>query len=84
METTDLNAAVMAGVTWRKSSRSGANGGQCVEVARSPLGIIAVRDSKDPNGAVLTFTSSEWGTFLGKIKGVGSMTCSDGSRHGRA
>lgn len=48
METTDLNAAVVAGVTWRKSSRSGANGGQCVEVARSPLGIIAVRDGKNP------------------------------------
>jgi hypothetical protein len=35
---------------WRKSSYSGSNGGNCVEVARNPGGIIAVRDSKDPRG----------------------------------
>lgn len=35
---------------WRKSSRSGGNGGACVELAHT-LG--AVRDSKNPSGPVL-------------------------------
>ena len=39
----DLNHA-----DWRKSSYSGTNGGNCVEVARNLPGVVAVRDSKDP------------------------------------
>lgn len=35
---------------WRKSSKSSGNGGNCVEVARNLPGIVAVRDSKDPDG----------------------------------
>ncbi|TDD33989.1 DUF397 domain-containing protein [Actinomadura sp. KC06] len=42
----------MKDVTWRKSSRSGSSGGQCVEVA-SMGSKVAVRDSKDPDGPVL-------------------------------
>ncbi|RSN41756.1 MULTISPECIES: DUF397 domain-containing protein [Actinomadura] len=38
--------------TWRKASRSGENGGDCVELAALP-GTVAVRDSKDPDGPVL-------------------------------
>ena len=36
--------------TWRKSSYSGSNGGNCVEVAMLPEDSRAVRDSKDPGG----------------------------------
>lgn len=39
-------------MTWRKSSRSGSSGGSCVELADAKVG-VAVRDSKDPDGAVL-------------------------------
>ena|ERR1017187_1082473 len=35
---------------WRKSTYSGDNGGGCVEVARNLPGVVAVRDSKDPQG----------------------------------
>ncbi|MFD0905863.1 DUF397 domain-containing protein [Actinomadura sediminis] len=42
----------MSGVTWRKSSYSGPNGGNCVELAALP-GAVGVRDSKDPDGPVL-------------------------------
>ncbi|MEV5414064.1 DUF397 domain-containing protein [Thermopolyspora sp. NPDC052614] len=45
MDATDLSYAV-----WRKSSRSGHDGGDCVEVA-SLQGAVAVRDSKDWSGA---------------------------------
>ncbi|WP_433467940.1 DUF397 domain-containing protein [Spirillospora sp. CA-128828] len=40
---------------WRKSSYSGSNGGNCVELARLPM-MVAVRDSKDPDGPVLLLT----------------------------
>ncbi|MEV0424408.1 DUF397 domain-containing protein [Streptosporangium canum] len=59
----DLSTAV-----WRKSSRSGSNGGQCVEVAANLPGVVAVRDSKDPNGPKLLFTPAEWGSFIGSVK----------------
>ncbi len=36
----------LTGATWRKSSYSSANGGNCVEVARNLPGAVAVRDSK--------------------------------------
>ncbi|MFI0407819.1 DUF397 domain-containing protein [Actinomadura sp. 3N508] len=40
---------------WRRSSYSGPNGGNCVEVADA-AGVVAVRDSKDPDGPVLLLT----------------------------
>ncbi|HEY7144853.1 MAG TPA: DUF397 domain-containing protein [Streptosporangiaceae bacterium] len=47
---------------WRKAQRSIGNGA-CVEVA--PIdGMIAVRDSKDPDGAVLRYTTAEFHAFL--------------------
>ncbi len=59
MNTPDLTHA-----TWVKSSRSDGNGGQCVEVAGNLPGIVAVRDSKDANGPVLSFTPAEWNAFI--------------------
>ncbi|WP_371784248.1 DUF397 domain-containing protein [Streptosporangium subroseum] len=59
----DLSAAV-----WRKSSRSGDSGGQCVEVAANLPGVVVLRDSKDPNGPQLLFTPAEWRAFVGGIK----------------
>ncbi|SFK23098.1 protein of unknown function [Streptosporangium canum] len=59
----DLSAAI-----WRKSSRSSGNGGQCVEVAANLPGVIAVRDSKNPDGPKLFFTPAEWGAFVSGVK----------------
>jgi hypothetical protein len=53
---------------WRKSSYSGGNGGACVEVARNLSGIVAVRDSKDPAGAVLSLSPAGWRSFTAGIK----------------
>ncbi|MFY1689207.1 DUF397 domain-containing protein [Plantactinospora sp. WMMB782] len=49
---------------WRRSSRSGQNGGNCVEVADNLPGRVLVRDSKDPHGPVLTFTPDTWHAFV--------------------
>jgi Domain of unknown function (DUF397) len=53
---------------WRKSSYSASNGGQCVEAALNLPGIVAVRDSKDPDGAKLMCTAAQWRAFLGSAK----------------
>ena len=47
---------------WRKSSHSGSGG--CVEVAPTPDGGIAIRDSKHPKGPALTFSAQEWQAFM--------------------
>lgn len=51
---------------WRRSTYSG-SGNNCVEVHTSHLG-IAVRDTKNPNGGILTLTASQWRAFTRKIK----------------
>lgn len=55
-----------AGSPWVKSSLSFSNS-NCVEVASMADGEIGVRDSKDPAGPVLRFTSGEWHAFLGGV-----------------
>jgi hypothetical protein len=55
---------------WRKSSYSGNGGGDCVEVARNLPGVVAVRDSKDPDGPVLSFTRSEWERFISRLRAI--------------
>ena len=57
-------------IIWRKSSYSGSNGGACVEVAGNLPGLVAVRDSKDPDGPALTFAPAAWQTFTSLIKRV--------------
>nr|WP_143194460.1 DUF397 domain-containing protein [Micromonospora sp. CB01531] len=54
----------LAGAVWRKSNRSGGNGGNCVEVATNLPDIVAVRDSKDPAGTALIFGPTIWGEFV--------------------
>ncbi|MEV0808946.1 DUF397 domain-containing protein [Micromonospora sp. NPDC050200] len=61
----------LRGVIWRKSSRSSGGGnGDCVEVCFT-RDAVAVRDSKDPEGEVLAFSSASWRTFIaGSVGGV--------------
>jgi hypothetical protein len=56
----------LAYALWRKSTYSGGNG-SCVEIA--DLGAaVAVRDSKDPDGPALVFTTGQWRSFTNSIK----------------
>jgi Domain of unknown function (DUF397) len=54
-------------VTWRKSTHSN-NGGACVEVARAMPDVIAIRDSKNPEGPKLAFTPRAWKTFTTAVQ----------------
>ena len=51
---------------WQKSSYSGSNGGQCVEVA-SADGVI-VRDTTDRDGVTLEFNAEAWSAFAASLR----------------
>lgn len=65
----DLSRAV-----WRKSARSSGTGQNCVEVAANLPGIVAVRDSKNPDGGVLSFSPDEWKAFTAHIQTMASSS----------
>ncbi|MBY8884037.1 DUF397 domain-containing protein [Streptomyces sp. PTM05] len=55
---------------WFTSSYS-SNGGACVEIAAdltASHGIVPVRDSKDPNGPVLSFPADAFSAFVVSVK----------------
>jgi hypothetical protein len=58
----------LAHAEWRKSTRSNGQGGACVEVALNLPGIVALRDSKNPQGAALVLTPADWKAFLSGIR----------------
>ncbi|GAA2070760.1 DUF397 domain-containing protein [Actinomadura alba] len=62
----------LTGAQWRTSRRSTDNGGQCVEVAALPSH-IAVRDSKNPRGGILSFSREAFEGLLTDIK-AGRLT----------
>lgn len=49
--------------SWRKSSYSGAEGGECIEVAETSDAVL-VRDSKRPAEARLSFGAEAWAGFV--------------------
>jgi len=54
----------MTGARWHKSTRSGANGGWCVEVADNLPSVVLVRDTKDRDGGTLQFNPTVWQAFV--------------------
>jgi len=51
---------------WRKSTYSGANGGDCVEVASA--GVVMVRDTRDRDGAMLAVPAEAWQKLTASLK----------------
>ncbi|GFE15956.1 hypothetical protein Sgleb_40030 [Streptomyces glebosus] len=64
MRTIDLST-----VTWRKSSYSNSDGGQCIEVSDDFSTLVPVRDSKDPHGPALLFDAATWSSFVTAVRG---------------
>jgi hypothetical protein len=59
----DLSAA-----TWRKSTYSNQDGGECVEVCDGFADVVPVRDSKAPQGPALVFPAAGWAPFVAGLK----------------
>lgn len=53
---------------WRKSSYSGGNGAECVEVGQTHHGAVLVRDTKSRQAGHLALTADEWRAFVVGIK----------------
>lgn len=54
-------------VGWRKSTYSGGNGGECVEVASA--GTVMIRDTQDRDGVTLTVPAPTWRAFMAEVQG---------------
>jgi Domain of unknown function (DUF397) len=68
-----MNEQDLSQGVWQKSSYSNGQA-NCVEVARNLPGIVAVRDSKDPDGELLRVSRDEWRAFLAYVR-VGQHDC---------
>ncbi|MDX5457849.1 DUF397 domain-containing protein [Micromonospora chalcea] len=62
----------MTGARWRKSTKSGNNGGSCVEVADNLAEVVLVRDTKDRAGGTLAFEPAAWQRFVSLAKVIGA------------
>ncbi|MCE4948274.1 DUF397 domain-containing protein [Streptomyces albulus] len=60
----------LAAAAWVKSSYSGSDGGQCVEISPSfaSAEVIPVRDSKVPQGPTLVFPADGWASFVSAVR----------------
>lgn len=59
----------LSAVHWRKSSLSSEQGGDCVEVA-GVAPVVAVRDSKDPDGPKLILDAAAWSSLTRRVRTV--------------
>ncbi|MFD5185935.1 DUF397 domain-containing protein [Streptomyces sp. NPDC058372] len=66
MPTPDLSTA-----RWIKSSHSGNNGGNCLELALAVTGSAPIRDSKNADsGPVIPFARPAWAVFVAALNGA--------------
>ncbi|MGI5353150.1 DUF397 domain-containing protein [Streptomyces sp. CA-250714] len=61
--TNEQEAARLHELPWHKSSYSGSDGGNCVEVAHT-VATVHVRDSKDQRGPILSVPTGRWADFI--------------------
>ena len=58
----------MEELKWRKASRSGSNGGDCVEVTRLNSDLIGIRDSKNPAAGNLSLDRPDAAALISAVK----------------
>ncbi|MFI1730737.1 DUF397 domain-containing protein [Streptomyces acidicola] len=59
---------------WRKSSYSGGNAGDCLEVLDNHPHAVPVRDSKTPHGPALVFSRPAWSAFVTALTDLTDLT----------
>lgn len=64
-----MSAGQLEHAAWRKSSRSGAVG-NCVELAWPERAVVAVRNSRNPDGPVLVYARAELVSFLTNVRNL--------------
>jgi hypothetical protein len=62
-----VDAHLLHRARWRTSTHSGQNG-SCIQVAGNLPGIVAVRDSKDPDGPNVIISPGAWRRFTTRVK----------------
>ncbi|MER6025272.1 DUF397 domain-containing protein [Streptomyces sp. NPDC001851] len=65
-----MRAIDLSSVTWRKSSHSNSDGGNCLEVADNipAKRLVPVRDSKDTTRTPLLIGAGAWAAFVEGVK----------------
>jgi hypothetical protein len=66
-----VRAIDLSNISWRKSSYSNTDGGECVEVAAGLPSLVPVRDSKAPSRGTLLFEASAWAAFVDGVERTG-------------
>ncbi|MEU4579992.1 DUF397 domain-containing protein [Nonomuraea sp. NPDC023979] len=64
----DELAAELAAASWRKATKSGSNGGNCLEVAPLSGGRVAIRDTEAPDQAPYVVRGPVWAAFIDGAK----------------
>ncbi|MEU7059335.1 DUF397 domain-containing protein [Streptomyces sp. NPDC046197] len=59
-----VECAPLGGLAWHKSSYSSDQGGNCIEVAELPCAAVAIRDSKNPAGPMVTLVPAAFSAFV--------------------
>lgn len=65
-EHTVPSADILSG--WRKSTYSGTESNSCLEVLDNHTSGVPVRDSKNPHGPALIFSTANWSAFVAAVK----------------
>jgi hypothetical protein len=63
-----VECAPLGHLAWRKSPYSSDQGGACIEIAATPHTTVAIRDSKNPAGPIVTLDPAAFNAFLGWAK----------------
>ncbi|MET9160276.1 DUF397 domain-containing protein [Streptomyces sp. BPPL-273] len=63
-----MRAIDLSTITWRKSSYSNQDGGNCLEVAEGIPSLVPVRDSKAPALGALLFAAPAWAAFVDGVR----------------
>ncbi|HSZ43231.1 MAG TPA: DUF397 domain-containing protein [Trebonia sp.] len=63
-----ISAAHLDGAVWKKSERSNSQGA-CVELARLDSATVAMRNSRDPEGAALVYPAEAVRAMVGALRG---------------